>query len=261
MKRKISLFLLLTLLLALLVIPAQAAELGYVTDAAELLTYEEWETLETLCGSISDRFGCGVYIVTVDDYTEYGTGDVFEVTYGIYHGYEMGEGTGRDGLVLLLSMEERDFALFVYGDEAENAFNAYGQEQLEGEFLPYFSEDDWYGGFTAYAKTCGEYLALAAAGEPVRENPTSLIILFVVISFFISLLVVNFLKLGMKNVKKQSQAYRYLAGSLNRTGQHDQYTHATETRRKIESDSGSSGSSGSSTARSGGGGSGRSGKF
>ena len=259
MKRKTALFLLLTLLLALLVIPAQATELGYVTDAAGLLTDQQWDTLETLCGSISDRYQCGVYIVTVEDFTEYGTGDVFEVTYGIYHDYQLGKGADRNGLILLLSMAERDFALFVYGDEAENAFNTYGQEQLEAQFLPRFTEDDWYGGFTAYAETCGQYLAMAEAGEPVRENPTSLIILFVVISFFISLLVVNFLKLGMKNVSKQSQAFRYLSGKLNLTGQHDQYTHTTEKRIKIESDSASS--SGSSHARSGGGGSGRSGKF
>jgi uncharacterized membrane protein YgcG len=254
-------FLLLALLVTMLVIPAQATELGYVTDAADLLSYEEWQELENLCGNVSDQFDCGVYIITVDDFTEYGTGDVFEVTYGIYHEYALGKGTDRDGLVLLLSMDTREFALFVYGDEAENAFNTYGQQQLENQFLPSFTEDDWYGGFLAYAETCGEYLALAAAGEPVRENPTSLILLFVCISFFISLLVVNFLKLGMKNVRKQSQAFRYLSGKLNLTGQHDQYTHTTETRRKIESDSGSSGSGSSSAARSGGGGSGRSGKF
>ena len=261
MKRNCSMLLLLALLVTLLIIPAQATELGYVTDAADLLSYEEWEHLETLCGSISDQYNCGVYVVTVDDFTEYGTGDVFEVTYGIYHGYALGKGADRDGLILLLTMDTREFALFVYGDEAENAFNTYGQQQLENQFLPSFTEDDWYGGFLAYAETCGEYLALAAAGEPVRENPTSLILLFVCISFFISLLVVNFLKLGMKNVSKQSQAFRYLSGKLNLTGQHDQYTHTTERRRKIESDSDSKSGSGSSRARSGGGGSGRSGKF
>ena len=261
MKRRISMFLLLALLVAVLVAPAQATELGYVTDAADLLSYEEWQELETLCGSISDRFDCGVYIITVDDFTEYGTGDVFVVTYGIYHEYALGKGADRDGLVLLLSMDTREFALFVYGDEAEHAFNTYGQQQLENQFLPCFTENDWYGGFLAYANTCDEYLSLAAAGEPVRENPTSLILLFVCISFFISLLVVNFLKLGMKSVRKQSQAYRYLAGRLNLTDQHDQYTHTTEKRRKIESDSDSGSSSGSSRARSGGGGSGRSGSF
>ena len=261
MKRRFSMFLLLALLVTVLVVPAQATELGYVTDAAELLSYEEWQELENLCSNVSDQFDCGVYVITVDDFTEYGTGDVFEVSYGIYHEYALGKGDDRDGLVLLLSMDTREFALFVYGDAAENAFNTYGQQQLENQFLPCFTEDDWYGGFYAYAETCDEYLALAAAGEPVRENPTSLILLFVCISFFISLLVVNFLKLGMKNVRKQSQAFRYLSGKLNLTGQHDQYTHTTEKRIKIESDSDSGSGSGSSRARSGGGGSGRSGSF
>ena len=148
MRRKISLFLLLALLLALLVIPAQATELNYVTDAAGLLTDQQWDTLETLCGSISDRYQCGVYIVTVEDFTEYGTGDVFEVTYGIYHDYQLGKGADRNGLILLLSMAERDFALFVYGDEAENAFNTYGQEQLEAQFLPSFRGAGGFSGIT-----------------------------------------------------------------------------------------------------------------
>jgi len=257
MKRKINLFLLLALLLTLLVLPAQAAELGYVTDSAELLSYEEWEKLESLCGSITDRYNCGVYIVTMDDFTDYGSGDVFEVAYDIYHDYELGEGSDRDGVILLLSMEARDYALFVYGDWAEYAFNIHGQVELENQFLPYLADDDWYGGLKTYAETCGEYLALAEAGEPVRGNPTSLIALVVGISFFISLLVVNIMKLGMRNVSKQSHAYRYMAGQLKLTGRHDQYTHTTETRRKIETNS----STGSSHARTGGGGSGRSGKF
>lgn len=255
MKRRISVLLLLALLLTLLVIPARAAELGYVTDAAALLSYEEWRELEALCGSISDQYDCGVHIVTVDDFTEYGSGDVFEVTSGIYHGYGLGKGPDRNGLILLLSMEERDFALFVFGSRAEDAFNAYGQEQLEGQFLPYFGENDWYGGFRAYADTCGEYLALAAAGEPVRESAGPLIAVAIGVSFLIALLVVSILKMGMKNVRTQSQACAYQAGGLNLTRRHDQYTHTTQTRRKIESGSGAS------HARVGGGGSGRSGKF
>ena len=257
MRRKISVFLLLVLLLAVLVLPAQAAELGYVTDAAELLTYDEWAELETLCEQLSETYDCGVYIITVEDFTEFGTYDVYQATYEIYHDCELGMGADRDGLVILLSMEERDYAMFVYGDWAEYAFDAYGQEMLEGEFMPYFGENDWYGGFRAYAEACGTYLTAAKAGEPVRESPAGMIVLSVVISFVISLLVVSFLKRGMKNVKKQSQARAYLTGRVNLTAQHDQYTHTTTTRRKIESSSGS----GSTTARSGGGGSGRSGKF
>lgn len=258
MKRNCSLLLLLALLLTLLVVPVSAeAQLSHVTDAAGILTYDEWEVLEVRAARLSQQYGCGVYMITVEDYRELGAGDVFQTTYEIYHGYELGEGADRDGLVLLLSMAERDFALFVYGDKAEYAFDSYGQQMLEEQFLPPFGEDDWYGGFSAYVGTCEEYLALAEAGEPVRESPAGLIALFIAISFIISLIVVLILRSGMKNVVKQSQAYGYVTDRLNLTGRHDQYTHTTETRRKIQSSSGS----GSSHARVGGGGSGRSGKF
>jgi len=256
MKRICSVLLLLALLLSLLVVPAQAEELGYVTDAAGLLTAGEWETLENLCADISNRFACGVYIVTVDDFTAYGSGDVFEVTYGIYHDYNLGKGAARDGVILLLSMADRDFALFVYGDGAEYALDGYGQQMLEDAFLPPLGENDWYGGFTAYAETCGEYLALAADGTPVREEPPNLIPLLIGLSFLVSLVVVSILKIGMKNVKKQALAGQYQTGRLNLRSRHDLYTHTTQTRVKVQSSSG-----GSSVSRSGGGGSGRSGKF
>ena len=50
---------------------------------------------------------CGVYFALVDDYTEYGNGSVFEVTYQLYHGSELGMGSGRDGIIVLLSMAEQ----------------------------------------------------------------------------------------------------------------------------------------------------------
>ena len=256
MKRKISAIFLLIVLLSLLVLPAQAAELDYVTDAAGLLSDSQRQGLEQLAGSLADKYDCGVYMVTVDDFHNYGSGDVFEVTYGIYHDYQLGMGADRNGLILLLSVDNREFALFVYGDRAEYAFDSYGQEMLEGEFLPYFKENNWYGGFEAYVKTCGAYLSNAAAGEPVREGHGTLIVCCILGSFLVSLIVVTILKAGMKNVQSAEQANQYLTGELNLARKHDQFTHTTKTRRKIETESNND-----SHARSGGGGSGRSGKF
>ena len=80
MKRNLSIFILLALLVTLLVLPVQAeAQLAYVTDAAGLLSDTQRQTLETLSSSLSEQYDCGVYIVTVDDFTEYGSGDVYEV--------------------------------------------------------------------------------------------------------------------------------------------------------------------------------------
>lgn len=266
MKRKLTVFVLLALLVTVLVLPAQAApQLSQVTDAAELLSYDEWEVLEVRCARLTQQYGCGVYIITVDDFENYGDGDVFETTYGLYHQYELGAGDARDGLVLLLSMNTREFALFVYGDRAEYAFDAYGQMALEQEFLPFFGEDDWYGGFSAYATACESYLEQAAAGTPVREPvrasfgeegwkfPGFGVFLAVLISFFVSFIVCSILNRGMKNVFVKGEAGAYVSGDLDLTAQYDQITHTTVSRTKVESSSSSS--------RSGGGGSGRSGHF
>ena len=79
-----------------------------------------------------------------------------------------------------------------------------------------------------------------------------------------ALLVCMILKGQMKSVRKgvDANVYTTAGGGLKLTDSYDHYTHTTETRRKIESDSGGGGrSSGGTVSRSGGGGHGRSGKF
>lgn len=256
MKRKITVFVLLALLLTLLVLPVHAEEgLYYVTDEADLLTDEEDLELEALLQNISEDYNIGVYLVTVTDYTDWGDGSVYEVTYGLYHEYTMGKGEERNGIMLLLSLANRDFATFVYGADAEYAFSDYALQQLEQEFLPHFGENDWYEGFRAYAMTCGEYLAKAEAGEPVEEGDGMLYLVVIGVSFLIALIVVSILKAGMKNVRAGQEAKAYITRQLNLTQQSDQFTHTTKTRRKIEK------SDSDSRAETGGGGYGRSGKF
>lgn len=104
-------------------------DMKYIFDNSDLLTFDEWEKLEARAADISQRHGCGVYVAFVDDFTEYGYGnDVYKTTYQLYHANELGMGDDRDGIIILLSMAERDYAMFVYGTYAETAFNSYGQE-------------------------------------------------------------------------------------------------------------------------------------
>ncbi|MBP3633351.1 MAG: TPM domain-containing protein [Oscillospiraceae bacterium] len=256
MKRNITVLILLALLLALLVLPIQAEEgLSHVTDEAAILTEEETLQLEELCRSVSEDYSVGVYIVTVDDYAVYGS-DVYEVTCDVYHEYTMGKGSERNGIMLLLSMDSRDFATFVYGADAEYAFSDYALLLLEDAFLPHFGEDDWYEGFRAYALTCQDYLESAAAGEPVESGDGILYVIVIGVSFLIALIVVSILRAGMKNVRTKYEADAYVSRDLALTQRRDQFTHKTTTRRKIETNS-SSGSK----SHSGGGGHGRSGKF
>lgn len=257
MKKKISALLTVLLLLSALCTSALAAEGGvtHLYDLSGLLTVDERAALESRAQDISARGGCGVYLVAVDDYTAYGYGSVYEVATQMFNNADNGFGVGaeRNGILLLLSLNERDWAMFVNGERAEYAFNEYGQAELEDSFLPAFGENDWYGGFSGFLTACDEYLTLAASGEPVRESVVKRIIPVVGVSCVVSLVICLNLKGKMKTVRRKAEARTYVAsGGLRLTDSYDRYTHTTESRRSVEK---------SSSGESGGGGSGRSGKF
>ncbi len=128
--------------------------MNYIFDLSDKLSFDEWAELEAQAADISQRHGCGVYAAFVDDFTEYGGGDsVYKTTYQLYHANELGMGDGGRIIIILLSMDDRDYAMFIYGENAENAIHRYGQEQLEESFLSDFGDNNWYGGVSRYLDT------------------------------------------------------------------------------------------------------------
>ena len=277
MKRRLACIVLAALLLLGLCCTAFAEapaatepQLWNITDTVGLLTSDEDLTLEARAEEISAQYGVGIYLLILEDYSEY-YDDPYETAYELYHQNTLGMGEDRDGVILLMSMSDRKYATFFYGPKAEYAFDAYGQELMEEEFLDNFRDDDWYGGFEDYLEVCDEYLARAEAGDPVRGDYSSAggsdgsgigttILVCLGISAVIAMIVCLILRGKMKSVRKGTHADAYVTGSLNLTASRDQYTHTTETRTKIEHESSDS-SGGGSSACSGGGGSGRSGSF
>ena len=277
MKRRLACIVLAALLLLGLCCTAFAEapaatepQLWNITDTVGLLTSDEDLTLEARAEEISAQYGVGIYLLILEDYSEY-YDDPYETAYELYHQNTLGLGEDRDGVILLMSMSDRKYATFFYGPKAEYAFDAYGQELMEEEFLDDFRDDDWYDGFEDYLEVCAEYLERAEAGDPVRGDYSSAggsdgsgigttILVCLGISAVIAMIVCLILRGKMKSVRKGTHADAYVTGSLNLTASRDQYTHTTETRTKIEHESSDSGGDGSS-ACSGGGGSGRSGSF
>lgn len=239
-------------------LPEQSGvDMEYIFDVSDLLSYEEWDELESRAAAISNSRHCGVYFALVDDYRDYGDGDVYEVTSQLYHNSQLGMGDGRDGIIVLLSMHERDYAMFVYGEYGEYAFDDFGQEQLEERFLEAFGDDDWYGGISDYLDACDEFLAKAEEGNPVRPAYGVWFLAMTGLSCLVAGAICFVLLRSMKTVHQKTQANAYLTeGGLNLTEQYDRYTHTTETRTRIEKNT-----SGDTHSESGGGGSGRSGKF
>lgn len=279
MKRKLTALLLVLLLAVTLAVPALAAG-DWVTDEAGLLTADETAALAQQAQQLADTYGVGVYIRTVDDYADYGFTDVETASYTLYHNDSLGVGDGRDGVLLLLSVSNRKYAAFVYGDTAEPLFPDAALAQLEDGFLDDFRDDDWYGGFCDYIDGCADILGgdvsytggyhdygystdYDADVDPGFSAPSLLrnLGIALVISCVIALIVCLILKAKMRSVRRQTEARAYVTPEgLHLTRRDDVYTHTTTTRRKIERDNDQP-SGGGGSSFSGGGGHGRSGSF
>ena len=238
MKKRISTFLLALLAALTLTVPAWAETQpgdALIYDTESLLTDGERQQLESLADQITWQSDCAVYVVTIYD-------------------YDFGIGEGRDGVLLLLSMYDRSYSLYVRDGYAQSMLGSYAQQQLEDSFLDYLGDDDWYGGFHAYLTTCADMMQQASEGHAVRKPLGKVIFPALLVGCGVALAVCLVLKGKMKSVRRGAEADVYVtAEGLDLTERSDIYTHTTETRRKKEKND--------SHSESGGGGSGRSGHF
>lgn len=228
MKKYASLLFALFLALSLSVSAAADADV-YVYDDADILSTDECAALNEAAAAVSEQYGCGVYVVTV-------------------------------------------------GDTANAAFTDYGKYIMQDEFLDNFREDDWYGGFADYIAACGRYLEANANGAPIDVEPSDETeeeyepLSFGDKLFFAALMAFRFgLPLGLivafivcaiykrqlKSVRRATEAARYtVSGGAEITAREDRFTHTTEVRTpiKTESDDHDSGPSfsGGTTVNSGG---------
>ena len=223
MKRFFSAALIVVLAIMLVAVTA-AAESGqelpyYVSDTAGLTTTEQWQKLETAAERISDRYGCGVYVVSLQDYRDYGSyNNIRNFSEEFYNHYRLGLGQNRNGILLVLSMAERDYCLIAYGSDAHYAFTDYGKEVLANSFLDDFKRNEWNGGFADYISGCEELLSRAAEGKPVDvqyesrdgippELSTGIII---GVPLLVSFGACEGMKRRMKPVKPQNRADEYI---------------------------------------------------
>lgn len=218
----------------------------YVSDVAGLLTSSQWQDLESAAEQISEQYQCGVYLVTIKDYREFGSYQSYwNFSQDFYTRYKLGLGEQRNGILLIMSMEERDYSLLAYGSDAHYAFTDYGKEVLENRFLDNFRNNDWYGGFKDYVNGCGELLKRAAAGEPLdvhHESSEGLnsginTAIVVGVPLVTAFGVCEGMKRQMKPVRQQERADEYIVpGGINLSLKRDVFVNRTVTRTRIHSE-------------------------
>lgn len=259
--RKILISLLLALCLSATV---YASPDRFVSDEAGLLTPEQLAHLERLAQESSQELECGIYIRIVEDFTDLGSYDIEYAAQDLYEQSDMGLGSDRDGILLLLSMEERDYTIYSGGSFGQKAMNDYAAAELSLSFLDDFKNDSWYDGLKDFIQEGARILSDGRSGKTHTVNSdggyvTAGVIGLLVISAIAGGVTVLVLVGQLKSVRKKTQANDCVPqGGVQVTHRSDIYTHTTRSRRKIERNDSSGG--GHSHVGTSGGGS-RTGKF
>ena len=240
MKKKLFVCLLLCLVLfSSFSCLALADSRAHVGDSAGLLSADEYTELENMCAAVSDKYGCGVYIITVTDFRQFGN-SVESAAEAIFKGTGMGVGEDENGVMLLLSMEERDYDLLAHGSIGNAAFTDYGKDLLADSFLSYFRQDDWFGGFKAYVSSCEYFLQCASEGQPIdvpAEKPLTFaqkLPVIVLVPCVIAGIVCLISKAGMKTARRKTGAAEYVTpNSFYLRVRTDNFTHRTQSVERI----------------------------
>ncbi len=202
------------------------AETPRVVDGADLISDSVAAELETKIAEIATTYNFDVVIVTENSIGDK-TPTAYADDYFDYNGYGYGE--NRDGMLLLVAMDQRGWAISTRG-YGLTAFTDYGTDYIGEEVTASLANEDYDTAFTDYVNLSEEFLAQAATGEPFdvnNEKTTSGDILFtiLIIALFSALLatiVTMILKAQLKTANKQGLANQYVRnGSFKLTNQRD----------------------------------------
>ena len=205
-------------------------------DDAGLLTDAEAAELLNQLDEVSERQNFDVVIITVDSL---GDETAQQFADEVYEACGYGYGEDHDGILLLISMEDRDWAISTTG-YGITAFTRSGQEYLVDQFKPDLSDGNYLKAFQIFVEKSDDFLTQAANGEPYGKGNMPYIPLswlHIVIAAGIGLLIggitVGVMAGGMKSVRKQAAAKDYLReGSLNLTDSRDVFLYRTLDRRE-----------------------------
>ena len=253
MKKKVivSLLFALCLLLGMTAAAYADAQIDYVSDYAGLLSDAQRRDLNDRAAEIADEYNFGVFVVVVNDYKSYVNGSIADFSENVFHRYGLGRGQKEEGVLLAMSMNDRDYDIYAHGDFGNYAFTDYGKGQLANSFLDDFRRNDWAGGFRDFIRTSGDMLEKARNGQPVdtwipdqAETGPRMTLGKLLVSLGVGCLTggatVGGMKRQMKTAVRQSGAANYVAqGGVRLSNKRDDFVNRSVTRQVIPRQTGS----------------------
>lgn len=241
MKRILSLLLVLMLCLSLTVTVCATSVLENVYDYADLISGQEKLELSNEMRRISDTYGVMIAVCTVDN-TPSRNADAYIEEF--YDSNDLGYGTDRAGILLMVCMDIREFRILTNG-AAHDAIGSYEIEKISDAIVADMSDGDYYAAFHEFIDQCDYYLDGHINGFPF--DWTHNLVVALIIGLVAGLIVAFSLKAQLKSVRRQNQADVYVkSGSMELTTRSDLYLYRNVTRVKKETNSSGSRSGGSS---------------
>lgn len=271
MKKKILSLLFVFALCLLLAMPAFAEETesssyeySRLMDEANLLSDSEKTQLLEKLDEISERQKLDVVVATVDNLADYT--EIRDLADDIYDYCNFGYGDNRDGVLLLISAEERKWYISTCG-YGITAFTDAGIDYIGGKMKSNLSDKNYNAAFNIFVEQCDDFITKAKNGTPYDTanlpfEPLSWIWIPIsaAVGLIFALIIVSFMKDKLKSVRREPAADSYVRnGSMNVTESRDLFLYNTVSRTEIPKNDSSSGSSthtsSSGTTHGGGGGS------
>ena len=266
MKKIFSMILTVCVLLAMS-LSIRASEVLPLFDEPDLMTDAQEASLAAKLERISEQYQMEVIVAAFETIDGASPMDYADDFYD-YNGYGYGE--NRDGLILIVVMDSRDWWISTRGS-AITAFTDAGIEYIGDQIVPYMSAGDFAGAFDAFADQCKTFMVQAKTGDPFdvhnlpkppKEpfNTGMALVIAVVGGLVIGLLYTGKLKGQLQSVQAQRAASGYVKqNSLNVTNSRDffLYRNVTRTEKADDADDGGSSTHTSSSGATHGGGGGK----
>ena len=240
MKRVFSALLAL-ILCAMLTVSVSAAQMPRLVDAADLLTdSQESELLERL-DAISAELQTDVVVITLESCGGYSADDVINA---FFDEYEYGYGGNRDGVMLLLSMAERDWRILCNGFAAD-AITPSERDEIGDHIVEELSAGEYMEAFMEFISLCVYEIEGERNGFPFNFGLS--LAVSVAIGFAAAFIATGIMRSKLKSVRSQTGAREYTKpGSMQLTRSSDLFLYRTVNRRHKpqQSSSGSRGGGG-----------------
>lgn len=244
MKSKIIVFLFVIVACLGLFLPVFAVEAtvwdyqpSRLIDTCKLLTESEHETLLSKLDEISERRKLDIVIITVSSLDGYDL--IRDYADDLYDRFEFGYGEEKDGILLLISMEEENREWWIsssgYGIYA---FTDAGIDYIGDKIVSDLSYGDYAAAFDTFADLCDDFITHARTDRPydgdlLPAEPLSLmwIPFSIIVGVIIANIVVACMKGNLKTVRSRTTADSYVRdGSMNVTESRDIFLYHTVTK-------------------------------